>query len=236
MQDPEKPVKVKGKDQIALDEEVARRLEAHMQAEFKEEERVARQIEEEANLISWDNTQAMMQAEVLEGSRKKAESSRKEEEIYTEGTRKYWKIIRVGNHTEVHHFFDDMLKALDRDDLVMLWSLIKENFNSTEPTYDKEREIWVELKRLFEPDTHAELWKPQKYIHDLTCRLYDLYGVYHVSIEKGIDIYMLVEKEYPLSKGTLTLMLVVKLLVNQDNEMSRELLRKIFMQAKRLRI
>ncbi|GJX24579.1 hypothetical protein Tco_0230875 [Tanacetum coccineum] len=48
-------------------------------------------------------------------------------EIYTEGTRKYWKIIRVGNHTEVHYFFDDMLKSFDRDDLVMLWSLVKEN-------------------------------------------------------------------------------------------------------------
>ncbi|GJQ97053.1 hypothetical protein Tco_0008192 [Tanacetum coccineum] len=65
-------------------------------------------------------------------------------EIYTKGTRKYWKIIRVGNHTEVYHFFDDMLKAFDRDDLVMLWSLVKEKFNSTEPTDDKEREIWVE--------------------------------------------------------------------------------------------
>ncbi|GJZ17259.1 hypothetical protein Tco_0553382 [Tanacetum coccineum] len=77
-------------------------------------------------------------------------------EIYIEGTRKYWKIIRVGNHTEVHHFFDDMLKALDRDDLVMLWSLVKEKFNSTEPTDDKERELWVELKRLFEPDKDDE--------------------------------------------------------------------------------
>ncbi|GJT96886.1 hypothetical protein Tco_1092404 [Tanacetum coccineum] len=53
--------------------------------------------------------------------------------------------------------------------------------------------------------------------------------------EKGIDIYMLVEKEYPLSRGTLTLMLVAKLMVEQDNEMSRELLKKIFMQAERLR-
>nr|GEV41743.1 hypothetical protein [Tanacetum cinerariifolium] len=35
-----KLLKVKGKDQIALDEEVAQRLEAQMQAEFKEEERV----------------------------------------------------------------------------------------------------------------------------------------------------------------------------------------------------
>nr|GEW77531.1 hypothetical protein [Tanacetum cinerariifolium] len=51
MQEPEKPVKVKGKDQIALDEEVARRLKAQIQAEFKEE-RVTRQREEEANLIS----------------------------------------------------------------------------------------------------------------------------------------------------------------------------------------
>ncbi|GJU61490.1 hypothetical protein Tco_1243325 [Tanacetum coccineum] len=88
----------------------------------------------------------------------------------------------------------------------------------------------VELKRLFEPDTDDELWKLQKHIHDLTWRLYDSCGVHHVSTEKGIDIYMLVEKEYPLSRGTLTLMLVAKLLVDQDNEMSRELLRKIFMQ------
>ncbi|GJU73761.1 hypothetical protein Tco_1265166, partial [Tanacetum coccineum] len=62
------------------------------------------------------------------------------------------------------------------------------------------------------------------------------YGLmHHVSTEKGIDIYMLVEKEYPLSRGTLTLMLIAKLLVEQDNEMSRELLKKIFMQAERLR-
>ncbi|GKB92105.1 hypothetical protein Tco_0964377, partial [Tanacetum coccineum] len=150
--------------------------------------------------------------------------------IYTEGTRKYWKIIRVGNHTKVHQFFDDMLKAFDRDDLVMMWSLVKEKFNSTEPTDDKEREIWVELKRLFELDIDDELWKLQKHIHDLTWKLYDSCGVHHVYTEEGIDIYMLVEKEYPLSMGTLTLMLVAKLLVDQDNEMSRELLRKIFMQ------
>ncbi|GKC39596.1 hypothetical protein Tco_1051980 [Tanacetum coccineum] len=50
-----------------------------------------------------------------------------------------------------------------KDDLVMMWSLVKEKFNSTEPTYDKEREIWVELKRLFEPDTDDE--EGNKHIH-----------------------------------------------------------------------
>ncbi|GKC72988.1 hypothetical protein Tco_1118871 [Tanacetum coccineum] len=123
-------------------------------------------------------------------------------------------------------------KADELDDLVMLWSLVKEKFNSTKPTDDKEREIWVELKKLFKPDTDDELWKLQKHILDLTWMLYDSCGVHHVSTEKGIDIYMLVENEYPLSRGTLTLMLVAKLLVEQDNEMSKELFRKIFMQAK----
>ncbi|GJZ78218.1 hypothetical protein Tco_0642890 [Tanacetum coccineum] len=66
-------------------------------------------------------------------------------------------------------------------------------------------------------------------------RLYDSCGVYHLSTEKGIDIYMLIDKEYPLLRGTLTQMLVAKLLVEQDNEMSRELLKKIFMQVERPR-
>ncbi|GJV12635.1 hypothetical protein Tco_1354176, partial [Tanacetum coccineum] len=64
--------------------------------------------------------------------------------------------------------FEDMLKTFDRDDLVKLWSLVQERFNSTEPIEDKEIEIWVELKRLFEPDADDELWKSQKHIHDIT--------------------------------------------------------------------
>ncbi|GJY99458.1 hypothetical protein Tco_0516888 [Tanacetum coccineum] len=108
--------------------------------------------------------------------------------------------------------------------------LVQERFNLTEPTEDKEIEIWVELKRLFEPDANDELWKYQKHIHDITWRLYDICRVHHVSTKDGMYIYMLVEREYPLSRGVLTQMLVAKLLVEQDNEISRELLRKIFMQ------
>ncbi|GJS54541.1 hypothetical protein Tco_0627903 [Tanacetum coccineum] len=125
-------------------------------------------------------------------------------EVYTENSRMYWKIIRVGNHTEVYQVFEDMLKTFDRDDLLKLWSVVQERFNSTEPTKDKEIEIWVELKRLFEHDADDELWKSQKHIHDITWRLYDTCGVHHVSTKDGMDIYMLVEREYPLSRGVLT--------------------------------
>ncbi|GJR10718.1 hypothetical protein Tco_0793370 [Tanacetum coccineum] len=90
------------------------------------------------------------------------------------------------------------------DDLVKLWSLVQERFNSTDPTKDKEIDLWVELKRLFKPDVDDELWKSQKHVHDITWRLYDTCGVHHVSTKDGIDIYMLVEKEYPLSRCVLT--------------------------------
>ncbi|GJS31382.1 hypothetical protein Tco_0492002 [Tanacetum coccineum] len=62
----EPEVSLKKKDQVALDEEIARNLEAQLQAELIEEERIAKQKEEEANislLESWDNTQAMMDAD-----------------------------------------------------------------------------------------------------------------------------------------------------------------------------
>ncbi|GJV35625.1 ribonuclease H-like domain-containing protein, partial [Tanacetum coccineum] len=53
-----------------------------------------------------------------------------------------------------------------RYDLVKLWDLVKERFITTEPTDDKEKELWVELKRLFEPDKDDILWKLQRYMHD----------------------------------------------------------------------
>ncbi|GJZ90681.1 hypothetical protein Tco_0662608 [Tanacetum coccineum] len=93
-------------------------------------------------------------------------------------------------------------------------NLVKEKFNSTEPTDDKEREIWVELKRLIGNNNIVHAGREG----------------YPLS-----DIYMLVEREYPLLRGVLTLMLVAKLLVEQNNEMSRELIRKIFMQIERPR-
>nr|GEX08323.1 hypothetical protein [Tanacetum cinerariifolium] len=64
MIEPEQPLK--RKDHIMIDEEVARNLKAQMQAELEEEERLVRQKEEEANISlieSWDNTQAIMDAD-----------------------------------------------------------------------------------------------------------------------------------------------------------------------------
>ncbi|GJX03576.1 hypothetical protein Tco_0189492 [Tanacetum coccineum] len=112
-------------------------------------------------------------------------------------------------------------------------SRISSNSHGT-TTEDKDIGFWVSGK-MFKPNVDDELWKSQKHIHDITWRLYDTCRVHHVSTKDGMDIYMLVEREYPLPRGVVTQMLVVKLLVEQDNEIYRELLRKIFMQIEKPR-
>nr|GEY21029.1 hypothetical protein [Tanacetum cinerariifolium] len=81
-------------------------------------------------------------------------------------------------------------------------------------TKDKEKELWVELKRLFEPDSEDQLWTyHQALMHDpLDWKLYDTCGVHHVST-KNQEIFMLVEKDYPLRKGLATVMII------QDEEL-----------------
>ncbi|GJS18446.1 hypothetical protein Tco_0412918 [Tanacetum coccineum] len=109
-----------------------------------------------------------------------------------------------------------MLKKFDTEDLDRLWSLVKKTFSSTDPTEDKEKELWVKLKRLYEPDPRDQLWALQRYMHDpLQWRLYDTCGVHHVSTGRGHKIFMLVEKDYPLTKGLTTLLLCNKLQVDQ---------------------
>ncbi|GJZ08743.1 hypothetical protein Tco_0543026 [Tanacetum coccineum] len=123
---------------------------------------VQEQPEEEEKELSQEDLQQMMMVVPVEEVYVEALQVKYpiiDWEVYTEESRKYWKIIRVGNHTEAYQFFEDMLKIFDRDDLVMLWNLVKERFSSTEPTDDKERALWVELKRLFEPNTDDTLWK-----------------------------------------------------------------------------
>ncbi|GJS45771.1 hypothetical protein Tco_0595892 [Tanacetum coccineum] len=69
-------VLLKKKDQVSLNEEMARNLEAQLHAELIKEERLARQKEEEANIAlikSWDNTQAMMEADFKLAQRLQAE-------------------------------------------------------------------------------------------------------------------------------------------------------------------
>nr|GEV25010.1 putative ribonuclease H-like domain-containing protein [Tanacetum cinerariifolium] len=145
-------------------------------------------------------------------------------------------IIRVGGITDAYQIFEDMLKGFNREDLVAVWNLVKEKFSSAVPSEDNEKALWVKLKRLFEPDVDDVLWKLQRYMHaPLTWKLYTDCGVHHVSSTRGHDIFMLIEKDYPLSNAVMILMLSRKLQVEEDNEMARDLVMNIFMEANKPR-
>ncbi|GJY67035.1 hypothetical protein Tco_0469273 [Tanacetum coccineum] len=89
---------------------------------------VQEQPKEEEKELSQEDLQQMMMVGPVEEVYVKALQVKYpiiDWEVYTEESRKYWKIIKVGNHTEAYQFFEDMLKIFDRDDLVMLWNLVK---------------------------------------------------------------------------------------------------------------
>nr|GFB79203.1 hypothetical protein [Tanacetum cinerariifolium] len=83
-----------------------------------------------------------------------------------------------------------------------LWTLVKEYLSIRPASNDKEMELWVELKRMYEPDPEDQLWTlTQNYMHaPVEWKMYDLSGVHHVTA-KDKEIFMLVEKDYPLRRG-----------------------------------
>ncbi|GKE60401.1 hypothetical protein Tco_1510768 [Tanacetum coccineum] len=79
--------------------------------------------------------------------------------VCDDGNLKSWKIVRVGEHMELYQTFEDMVKRIDKEDLDKLWSLAQEVHEKGQLLDDKEKQIWVELKRLYEPDPTDQLWK-----------------------------------------------------------------------------
>nr|GEZ83518.1 hypothetical protein [Tanacetum cinerariifolium] len=121
-----------------------------------------------------------------------------------------------------------MLKHFDREDLNQLWTLVKETLSIRQATSDKEKELWVELKRLYEPDVEDQLWtQTQALMHDpVEWRLYDSCGVHHV-LSRDQEIFMLVERDYPLRKGLAIVMISNKLQVENYSQMANDLILKI---------
>nr|GFC78142.1 hypothetical protein [Tanacetum cinerariifolium] len=137
--------------------------------------------------------------------------------------------IRLGGSSACYQFFIDLLKQLDREDLNQLWALVKEYLSIRPATSKKEMELWVKLKRLYEPDPEDQLWtQTQNFKHaHVEWKLYDLCGVHQVTA-KDKDIFMLVEKDYPLRKGLAIVMISYKLQVETYSRMANELVLKIY--------
>nr|GFB11969.1 hypothetical protein [Tanacetum cinerariifolium] len=138
-------------------------------------------------------------------------------------------IIRLGGSSACYQFLVDLLKQLDREDLNQLWALVKEYLSIRPAINDKEMELWVELKSMYEPDPEDQLWTlTQNFMHALVeWKLYDLSEVHHLTA-KDREIFMLVEKDYPLRKGLALVMISYKLQIENYSQMAEDLIRKIY--------
>ncbi|GKA99505.1 hypothetical protein Tco_0827499 [Tanacetum coccineum] len=233
--DPPKKIKKRVQVQMNIDEELAQKVHEEEQARFNAEQEAkvvadkdfVQQLQAGEKVSDEDLPRKLVE---LVNQRKKLFAQQRAEakrnKPMTHAQQKEYMSTYIKNQEGGYTL--KQLKALSFEEVkeifeaTMRKNLVKERSRTTEPTKDKARELWVELKRLFEPDDNDTLWKLQRYMHDpLNWWLYDTCGV---SIERGHDIYMLVKKDYPLTKALATLMLCNKLRVEQYSDMADELL------------
>nr|GEY09902.1 hypothetical protein [Tanacetum cinerariifolium] len=156
------------------------------------------------------------------------ESKTPTEEVSEYKIKEMMQLVPIEDVIACYQFFVDLLRQLDREDLNQLWALVKEYLSIRPALNNKEMELWVELKRMYEPDPEDLLWTlTQNYMHaPVEWKLYDLSGVHHVTA-KDKEIFMLVEKDYPLRRGLALAMISYRLQVKNHSQMAEDLIKKI---------
>nr|GEW47149.1 hypothetical protein [Tanacetum cinerariifolium]GEW98961.1 hypothetical protein [Tanacetum cinerariifolium] len=152
--------------------------------------------------------------------------------IYKEEKKSYYQIERADGKTNMYMVFSKMLEIFDREDLEDLYKLVKARFRSIRPMEDLDLLLWDDLKTMFEPHVEDAIWKKQQGYKVLEWKLYDSCGVHSLRMQ-SMQVFMLVEKTYPLTPPKLTMMLEKKLQSDYYSKMASQLLKLIIKQLKK---
>ncbi|GJS65919.1 hypothetical protein Tco_0680483 [Tanacetum coccineum] len=111
----------------------------------------------------------------------------------------YYQIIRADGSLKNYKVFSEMLDDFDRQDVMDLYRLVQERYDTTSPGgYDLL--LWGDLKILFEPNEEDEIWKNQQDYNLISWRLFDSCGIHTLLMSTGVAIHMMIEKKYTLLK------------------------------------
>ncbi|GJQ92256.1 hypothetical protein Tco_0003395 [Tanacetum coccineum] len=88
-----------------------------------------------------------------------------------------------------------MLQGIDREDLEVLWRIVKAKHNDTRPEDEFERVLWGDLKVMFEPDTTSNVWRMLQGYRVTIWKLIDSSGVHFVS-KKENERFECIPPEY----------------------------------------
>nr|GEY99623.1 hypothetical protein [Tanacetum cinerariifolium] len=107
-------------------------------------------------------------------------------QIHTEHNKPYYKIIRADRTHQLFLSFISLLKNFDREDLEMLWKIVQERFESSDPKNFSDDFLLNALKTMFEkPNVEANIWKNQRGRYGLakvkSWKLLESYGVHIIT-------------------------------------------------------
>nr|GFB20952.1 hypothetical protein [Tanacetum cinerariifolium] len=134
-----------------------------------------------------------------------------------------YKIIRADDTHQFYISFTTLLKNFVREDLETLWRIVRDRFSTSKPTNISDEYLLLTLKTMFgELDGRDAIWRNQKSVYGLALvkrwKLLTSCGV-HVIILSTVQLFLLVERRYPLSRFTLEqLVNVARLQVEEESE------------------
>nr|GEU48341.1 hypothetical protein [Tanacetum cinerariifolium] len=108
-------------------------------------------------------------------------------QIHREHNKPYFKIIKADGTHQLFLSFITLLKNFDREDLEMLWKLVQERFQSSEPKNFSDDFLLNTLKTMFEkPNVEASIWRDQRGRYGLakvkSWKLLESCGVYILTL------------------------------------------------------
>nr|GEV44384.1 hypothetical protein [Tanacetum cinerariifolium] len=123
--------------------------------------------------------------------------------IYTENNKPYFKIIRADGTHQLFLSFLSLLRNFDREDLEVLWQLVKEIFASSKPKNFSDDFLLTTLTYMFEkPDVEAQVWKSQIGVYGLakvkSWRLLESCGV-HIKTLTTTQMILVVKRRFLLT-------------------------------------
>nr|GEU84989.1 xylulose kinase-1 [Tanacetum cinerariifolium] len=132
-------------------------------------------------------------------------------EIHIENNKPYFKIIRADGTHQLFLSFLSLLRNFDREDLEVLWQIVKERLASSIPKNFSDDFLLTTLTYMFEkPNVEAQVWKSQRGVYGLpkvkSWRLLESCRV-HVITLTTTQMILLVERRYLLTRFTLDRML-----------------------------
>ncbi|GJW18101.1 hypothetical protein Tco_0025537 [Tanacetum coccineum] len=151
--------------------------------------------------------------------------------IIKQGEKGVYQIVREDGTDIVYINFGAMLKDISRDDLTELYRIVMNRYGMDGPEDELEKVFWKYLKNMFEePLSTDPIWSALGQQRIISWRYYDTCRVHCLNLE-SMDIYMLIERKYPLSAEICKAMLDKKLQGGKPDENCYKMLKMMEKQA-----